>query len=76
MFGVVSENTNENNGTTDSQTYYNITLTLRYPDPDFGSTSFKTSSVYMNTARTTDGGKTWLIPYMMILPMAKKTPAA
>ena len=72
-FAVASEYTNGNGGTTDLQAYYNITLTLRDPDPDFGKTAFMTPTVHMDRPMTLDGGKSWFIRYIMIPPIAPQS---
>lgn len=72
-FAVASEYTDGNGGTTDLQAYYNITLTLREPDPNFGKTAFTTSTVHMDRPITLDAGKSWFIRYIMIPPIAPQS---
>jgi hypothetical protein len=68
-FEIATESQEGNQGSADTQNYYNTTLVLKDPDPQLGTRFVKTGQITATNPITTDGGKTWFIEKVTIPPM-------
>jgi hypothetical protein len=69
----------EGRGTSDTQVYTNLTLTLAIAEPDFEKTMVKGKNVQITRPQTADGGRTWRVEKIIIpaiLPGTQWVPPA
>ncbi|KAF2663596.1 hypothetical protein BT63DRAFT_465781 [Microthyrium microscopicum] len=56
-------------GSADIQNYLNITMTMATEEPKLAATLVKKGNVHVDNMTTADGGRTWVIREIAILPM-------
>ena len=72
-FEIATESQGGNNGSADTQFYYNTTLVLKDPDPKLVDKFVTTGQIQATKPTTPDGGKTWFIEKIEVPPMLPGT---